>query len=297
MAALLGGCAHLQPSAPPASGAELVHTPFFPQSAYQCGPAALATVLVDSGVSTEPDALVDKVWIAERKGSLQAELLAATRSFARLPLRLEPTLDHLSGSLQAGYPVLILLNLGVRWLPVWHYAVVIGETETGWVLRSGTTRRHWMSRADLSQAWERAERWAFVVAQPAHMPPMASLEPWVRAADDLINTGQPEAGLLALRQAAHRWPDSRLTWFALGNAQAAQGDWSAAQASFQQSVALDGDWLPAINNLVSALLELGCPARADPFVARLKRSAADYAKRTVADYQSAPSATHCQLAP
>ncbi len=73
--------------------------------------------------------------------------------------------------------------------------------------------------------------------------PMASLEPWVRAADDLINTGQPEAGLLALRQAAHRWPDSRLTWFALGNAQAAQGDWSAAQASFQQSVALDGEWL------------------------------------------------------
>ncbi|EPU4601474.1 PA2778 family cysteine peptidase, partial [Pseudomonas aeruginosa] len=48
LAALLGGCAQ-PPRLPPESAAlparvELRDVPFFPQEAYQCGPAALATM-------------------------------------------------------------------------------------------------------------------------------------------------------------------------------------------------------------------------------------------------------------
>ena len=58
---------------------ELKEVPFFPQEAYQCGPAALATVLVAAGASVTPEALAPQAYLPERHGSLQLELVAATR--------------------------------------------------------------------------------------------------------------------------------------------------------------------------------------------------------------------------
>ena len=58
---------------------ELSDTPFFPQEEYQCGPAALATVLNAAGVGLAPNDLVDQVYLSTQHGSLQVELLAATR--------------------------------------------------------------------------------------------------------------------------------------------------------------------------------------------------------------------------
>ncbi|MCW3478572.1 hypothetical protein OL229_03185 [Neisseriaceae bacterium JH1-16] len=58
---------------------ELTEVPFFPQDAYQCGPAALATVLVHAGVVTTPTELTPQLYLPERQGTLQAELLGATR--------------------------------------------------------------------------------------------------------------------------------------------------------------------------------------------------------------------------
>lgn len=51
---VLAGCAGQQPMLPPQSDrlperVELSQTPFYPQEIYQCGPAALATLLVQRG--------------------------------------------------------------------------------------------------------------------------------------------------------------------------------------------------------------------------------------------------------
>ena len=60
---------------------ELDSAPFFPQKDYQCGPASLATVMAYSGISVTPDDLVSKVYLPNRGGSLQVEMLAAPRSY------------------------------------------------------------------------------------------------------------------------------------------------------------------------------------------------------------------------
>ena len=64
---------------------ELQNVPFFPQKAYQCGPAALATVLAASGIEVTPGELEPKIYLPQRRGSLQLELLAASRRYERLP--------------------------------------------------------------------------------------------------------------------------------------------------------------------------------------------------------------------
>ena len=94
---MAAGCAPIPPSVSklPATGGaiELDDTPFYPQERYQCGPAALTTVLVDSGATVSLDEIVDKVYLPGRQGSLQFELLAATRTEGRLPYRVDGTLD------------------------------------------------------------------------------------------------------------------------------------------------------------------------------------------------------------
>ena len=117
---LLGGCAsQLQATgllrAPPdglARAVELKQVPFFPQERYQCGPAALATVLNWSGVTVTPEQLRDEVYLPQRHGSLQVELTAAARHHRRLPYVLTQDLQAVLDEVRAGHPVLVLLNLG-----------------------------------------------------------------------------------------------------------------------------------------------------------------------------------------
>ena len=161
VALLAAGCAtsgdqvRLPHGAP--SRIELDSVPFFPQSRYQCGPAALATVLVASGRPATPAELVDEVYLPARRGSLQLELQAATRQRGRIAYQIKPTLESLVAELTAGRPVLVLLNLGLGRWPIWHYAVVVGfdaERER-FILRSGTTRRKEMRASRFAGAWRR----------------------------------------------------------------------------------------------------------------------------------------------
>ena len=53
---------------------ELRGTPFFPQEDYQCGPAALATVLRAGGAGGDAESLQPQVYLPARAGSLQRAL-------------------------------------------------------------------------------------------------------------------------------------------------------------------------------------------------------------------------------
>ena len=61
--------------------AELTATPFFPQQRYQCGPAALATVLGAHGRAVIPEQLVDAVYVPALQGSLPEEISATARRY------------------------------------------------------------------------------------------------------------------------------------------------------------------------------------------------------------------------
>lgn len=149
---LVSGCAGLLPQTaalgkgglPPGlpERIELTETPFFPQLEYQCGPAALATVLASAGVKTTPDELVPQVYLPARKGSLQVEMLAAARRHGLVSYQLAPRFEDVLREIAAGTPVVVLQNLGF-FSSGWHYAVAMGYDYGGGrlVLRSGTQER------------------------------------------------------------------------------------------------------------------------------------------------------------
>jgi hypothetical protein len=243
---------------------ELESTPFFPQSDYQCGPAALATVLAAGAVDVTPDELKPEVYLPGRRGSLQVELVAATRARGRLPYQLPPQSDALFAELAAGRPVLVLQKLGAGPWPGWHYAVLVGyDTATDAVLlRSGTTRRLGMSARRFLWSWERGGRWAMLALEPGAMPAHADMRRYVDAAAGLEAVGRLDDAVRAYRAASLRWPEASLPWLGLANVAYARKDLPTAQSLYEEALARDGADVAARNNHAEVLLQLGCRSAA-----------------------------------
>jgi tetratricopeptide (TPR) repeat protein len=264
-AALLSGCAAPRVSelidARPAglpTRAEVRGVPFHPQEAYQCGPASLATVLQFAGKPVTPDALVPQVYVPARQGSLQAEMLAATRRQDLAAYPVAPNLGALLRQVAAGTPAVVLQNLALEWVPQWHYAVVIGyDLEARTIaLRSGTTRRLVLSLDTFERTWARSGHWAMLALEPDRLPAAADERTTV-AALAALERSSPAAARRGYAAALARWPDNEAAGLGLGNASYALGDLQAAAAAYARVTERHPDAADAWNNLAQALFELG----------------------------------------
>lgn len=267
--ALLSGCAGpalLQQSWPPdtSDAIELTGTPFYPQQDYQCGPAALATVLSaalqQNGTAVVPDALVAEVYVPDRKGSLQPEIVAAARKRGLVVYPLRPGLEDLVAQLAAGQPVLVLQNLGLKSLPVWHYAVVIGADMTAEdvVLRSGTVRRRVESSNDFMRRWSLADRWGIITLQPGTLPANPDWPVYLRAVADLEASGATEAAGRAYEAALARDPDLGAARFGLANVRYSAGQLEQASRLYASLAGDPAFAVAALNNLSNIRIDQGC---------------------------------------
>jgi len=243
---------------------ELTDTPFYPQVQYQCGPAALATVLQSRGINTTPDALSRQVYIPEREGSLQIEMAVAARRHNMLPYPLAHRLSDLFTEIAAGNPVLVLQNLGLEWFPQWHYAVVVGYN-TGTqevILRSGKTRRWVTSFEVFERTWQRADFWALAIVPAGEIPATAEPLSYLKSAYAFEETGNIISAQMAYRSATEHWPDRSVTWTALGNLALAGHDWHEAVSAFNTASNIDPESVIIWNNLAYALHFYGCRSQA-----------------------------------
>lgn len=270
LAAGLAACAGPRIKTTEGVAVELTATPFFAQEDHQCGPAALATVLVASGVAVEPADIVPKVYLPQRKGSLQTELIAATRDYGRVPYRLDAELSALQAEVEAGHPVLVLQNLGVSFWPQWHYAVVIGfDPERNEVLlRSGRESRARMSAARFLLSWRLGGYWALVTPAPDNIPATAQPSRWIETVSAFEALGKAPMAASAYAAATQRWPQQALVWFAHANAVYAQGDLTGATRALRRALVLDPQDAAARNNLAQVLGEQGCRAQAEAEIAQ-----------------------------
>lgn len=298
-AALLIGLAGCAASPPLARGVpldqprarELRDTPFFPQEDYQCGPAALATVLRASGAQVDPGALTPEVFLPGRRGSLQAELIGATRRHGRLAYELPGTGQALLAALAEGRPVLLLQNLGVKALPAWHYAVLVGYDvdRNVAVLRSGRHERLEMRWQSFARSWDRAGRWAITVLEPGIVPAQAEAARYLDAAAGLEAAGDRRAAALAYDAAIARWPDEPHAWLGRGNIAYTDGDLAAAVDAYARAVTLAPADAAARNNLAQALADAGCVTESQHQIERASTLAAGSA------YAAAIAATRAPL--
>jgi len=238
--------------------AELIATPFFPQTEYQCGPAALATALGAVGIAASPVQLADEVFLPARGGSLQAEMLAGARRHGAVATLIPGTLDAVLREVAAGQVVVVMQNLGLSFAPRWHYAVVVGyELDAGEVLlRSGGTQRDRMRLRTFEHTWARSGFWAFVALRPGQWPVTGQEHAVVEAAVGFERSATPAHALRVYESAVQRWPHNLTLAIGLGNATHASGDKRRAAEVFRAAAERHGS-AAAWVNLATVLLELG----------------------------------------
>lgn len=238
---------------------ELTHVPFHPQPEFHCGPSSLLSVLEASGVEPGFEAVAERIYLPELKGSLQTEVTAASRHFGRIPYLLPPRPEAVLDELYAGRPVLILQNLGVPSRPRWHYAVVVGADpgKNRFILRSGNeSRLETRARAWLRQ-WDWAGRWAVVLLAPGELPAAPDRDRLVRAVTDFETTQGAAAARPAWSAVLDALPDEPLAWLGLGNAAWAESDWAGAERAYRALLERRPDYLPGRLNLALTLERQG----------------------------------------
>ncbi len=275
---LLSGCASLFPQTaalrdalPPdlPQRAELKSVPFFPQTEYQCGPAALATALVAAGAKVTPEDLVSQVYLPERKGSLQVEMLAAARRHGMVSYLLRPKFEDLLREIAAGNPVVVLQDLSP--FGSWHYAVVVGYDydEGKLMLRSGEEERQLLSFPLHEFTWMRSGYWAMVAMPPDRIPATAEEERWlssIAALERAADGAQPAR--TAYANFLKRWPDNANAAIGLANAHYALRELPQAESVLREAARRNPDSVIVLNNLAQTLSDQNRDEEALPFIER-----------------------------
>jgi tetratricopeptide (TPR) repeat protein len=274
---LLQGCAGLFPqTAKLAEGlpaglpekVELTEVPFYPQKEYQCGPAALATALVASGVKVTPDELVPQVYLPARKGSLQVEMLAAARRHGLVAYQLAPRFEDLLREIAAGTPVIVLQNLALG--EGWHYAVAVGYDYPGGklVLRSGETEREVLNFPAHEAFWKRSGYWAMVAVPPSRIPATAEESRWLAAIAALERAGGARAARTAYAAFLERWPANVGAAIGLANTLHAAGELGRAEEVLRRAAEREPENPIVLNNLAQTISDQGRDEEALPFIER-----------------------------
>jgi hypothetical protein len=269
---LLGGCAQLVPQTMSlrtgwphgvAQTVELKSVPFFPQEDYQCGPAALATVLSHGGVPVTPEPLVSQVYLPSRQGSLQIEMLATPRRYGRVSYQLAPRYPDLLREVAAGNPVIVLQDVGPMFTQ-WHYAVVNGfdyPSGTVW-LRSGTRPRQAMPFTAFERSWMKSSYWAMVVTSPDRIPVTATEDGWISAVLAMERVDKGDAATRAYAAALKRWPDNLPAAIGLANQYHSRGALADAATVLRAAQKRHPQSAIVVNNLAQTLSDQGRHAEA-----------------------------------
>ena len=237
---------------------ELSDVVFYPQEENECGPASLAMALDASGMTVTPDELTPTVFTPGREGSLQTDMLAASRRNGRVAYPIHD-LRGIMTEIAAGTPVVVFQNLALSWYPLWHYAVAIGYdlNEQEIILHSGVTPHEHMALSTFEHTWERGGHWAIAVLPPDRLPATAQPSPYLTAVEGLEQAKQYDAAVQAYDTALKRWPDDLQALMGRGNALYALGRKTDAAQAFRVASQLHPDSAAAFNNLAHVLAELG----------------------------------------
>lgn len=269
----LGGCISLPQSealrgAVPAGlppRVELTQVPFHLQDDFLCGPASLAMVFNAAGVPASVESVTPMVYLPGRQGSLQAEMLGATRRSGLVAYTLAPELEAVLREVAAGTPVVVLLNLAIRLYPIWHYAVIVGYDleEQQVIVRSGKRARDEWRFSFLEFLWQDSNYWAMLALPPGRVPVTAREPDFAVAVAALEKAGRVREARESYRALIERWPANLLALIGLGNVEYALKDLPAAERAFRRASEAHPGSGVAFNNLAHVLATLGRLADAE----------------------------------
>lgn len=231
----------------------LQDAPFVEQKAGYCGPAALAMAMQASGKMISVDALVPQVMTPGTKGSLQMDMISAARRNGMMAVQIE-NLNQVVAEVAAGRPVLVFQNLGLSWLPRWHYAEIVGYDlpKQEVVMHSGDEAFRREPLRYFERSWGLADFWGLVILKPGDLSVAGDELAHLKAAAGLEQARMLDEAARGYESILTRWPDSLGALVGRANIAYQKTDYRIAVDLLQRAAKAHPDSIVARHNLAVA---------------------------------------------
>ena len=232
---------------------EIGTVPFVKQTSGYCGPSALTMVMQWAGHPISVESLTPEVYTPGKKGTLQLDLVSASRRHGLLAIPIEGMVSLLR-EVAAGHPVIVLENLGLSWFPQWHYSVVVGYDlkDQELIMHSGDNAFSRLSLNYFEHGWKLGDYWGLVVLPATQLSVTADELDHLKAAVGIEQANLPEDAEQAYKSILRRWPNSLAALIGLGNLAYQKKDYSWAVIYLNLATRLHPESLAAQHNLAIA---------------------------------------------
>ncbi len=249
------------------SSFEVQEVPFIEQSKNYCGPASVAMVMNWAGHPITADEVATQIFTPGKKGSLQEDILGASRRQGMLAIGIHG-LPSLLNEIAAGHPVIVLENLLASWYPQWHYAVAIGYDlkKRELLLHSGSKAYKVQSLDKFEESWSLADYWGVVILPPSKLAVSVDDVGHAESAAILEQLGKTKEAEEVYQNILKKWPDSFSALIGLGNTRYTANDFKGSVHYLSEAVLKYPKSAVAWHNLATA-------QGADGKLARARKSA------------------------
>jgi ABC-type bacteriocin/lantibiotic exporter with double-glycine peptidase domain len=163
VAVLLHACASSPPVAE-SGPAHIVHgVPFYAQETDRCGPASLAGVMNFWNVAASPAEIAAEIYSKSARGTLTLDMVLYPQRKGLGAEQYSGGLDDLRKKIDAGLPLIVLVDKGFSVLEVAHFMVIVGYDGEGVIANSGGNRGEFISEKDFLRMWKRTNYWTLLI--------------------------------------------------------------------------------------------------------------------------------------
>jgi ABC-type bacteriocin/lantibiotic exporter with double-glycine peptidase domain len=145
----------------------LIHdVPFFPQEEFQCGPAALASVLNYWNADVSPDDVAAEIFSKSARGTLTIDMILHAQKNGFYAEQFRGSLEKVREYVDAGYPLVVLVDYGFWLIQANHFMVVIGYGGDHVIVHSGKTANKFLQVNKFLTSWEKTGYWTLLIRRP-----------------------------------------------------------------------------------------------------------------------------------
>jgi tetratricopeptide (TPR) repeat protein len=242
---------------------KLNSVPFIKQTENHCGPASLAMVLEFNNQKKDLKELSSLTMTPGSKGTFSTDLITAVRRKGMLPLKVND-IESLIIELSADNPILVLQNVGLSWMPKWHYAVVVGHDLNGpdIILHTGDKKFHKLDMRFFERSWSLGNFWGIVIIEPGKIAPSVSDLGHVEGISGLEQLKKFDKAQRAYTSVLKKWPKSLPALIGISNVLYEKKDYKKSVYYLKEAAFFHQDSAVVLHNLATAQNSAGFKSHA-----------------------------------
>lgn len=238
--------------------ARVREVPFIKQTDNYCGPATLTMAMEAAGKKVTVEEIAAQVYTPGKSGTLQQDLIGSARRQGMLAVQIQG-MPALLREVSAGNPVIVFMNLGLSWYPIYHYAIVTGYdlNDPLVVMHSGKSKNKEWSMRKFERSWMLGKYWGLVVLPATQLSATADEMEHSAAGAGLESAGKLVEAESVYENILGKWPQSFGALLGMGNLRYAKNDVRGALVFLRRAVAAHPNNSAAWHNLTIAQGEAG----------------------------------------